>query len=117
MSELTVFRIPAFVLVLFVAGSIANSARAEQPPPAVNAWGILDQVMQRFDEYVGAKALSSIHNDDMLTSSAISILLNRGGPVLTFQFYAPKPGFYRLFSQVQLGGTQKFAPFGIQVEP
>jgi hypothetical protein len=42
---------------------------------------------------------------------------DRGGPVLTFQFYAPKPGFYRLFSQVQLGGAQKFAPFGIQVAP
>ncbi|MEA3212232.1 MAG: hypothetical protein QOE70_5289 [Chthoniobacter sp.] len=41
----------------------------------------------------------------------------RGGPVLEFQFWSPQPGFYRLFAQVQIGGIQKFAPFGVQVAP
>jgi hypothetical protein len=41
----------------------------------------------------------------------------RGGPELEFQIYALRPGFVRLFAQVQIGGLQKFAPFGIQISP
>lgn len=40
----------------------------------------------------------------------------RGGPELKFHFVAEKPGFVRLFAQVQIGGVSKFAPFGVQVE-
>ena len=39
----------------------------------------------------------------------------RGGPELEFQIYALKPGFVRLFAQVQIGGVSKFAPFGIRI--
>jgi hypothetical protein len=42
---------------------------------------------------------------------------DRGGPELDFQFCAPKPGFFRLFVQVQIAGEQKFAPFGVIVKP
>jgi hypothetical protein len=38
----------------------------------------------------------------------------RGGPELEFQIYSMKPGFYRLFAQVQIDGRSRFAPFGIQ---
>jgi len=41
----------------------------------------------------------------------------RGGPELDFQVYAIKPGFVRLFAQVQIAGVSRFAPFGIMVEP
>jgi len=41
----------------------------------------------------------------------------RGGPMLEFKIYATKPGFTRLFAQVQIGGRQVFAPFGIRVLP
>lgn len=41
----------------------------------------------------------------------------RGGPELEFQVYATRAGFYRLFSQVQIRGASKFAPFGIVVAP
>jgi hypothetical protein len=41
----------------------------------------------------------------------------RGGPVLDFRFYAPKPGFIRLYSQVLMGGKMIFAPFNITVAP
>jgi len=40
---------------------------------------------------------------------------DRGGPVLEFKIYATKPGFIRLFAQVQIDGRQVFAPFGLQV--
>lgn len=42
---------------------------------------------------------------------------DRGGPELEFILYATKPGFYRLFAQVQVGGISKFAPFGITIDP
>ena len=41
----------------------------------------------------------------------------RGGPELDFKIYTTKPGFVRLFAQVQVGGRQVFVPFGIRVAP
>ncbi len=40
---------------------------------------------------------------------------DRGGPAFTFQFYAPQPGYYRLYAQVQIGGKSRFAPFDVNV--
>lgn len=51
-----------------------QTAGDAQPSPSVKAWGILFQVMECFEEYVAKKALSSIHNDDIVSGSAISIL-------------------------------------------
>lgn len=42
---------------------------------------------------------------------------DRGGPELEFLLYATKPGFYRLFAQVQVEGNSRYAPFGISVVP
>ena len=41
----------------------------------------------------------------------------RGGPALDFKFYPPKPGFLRLYCQVQAHGKQVFAPFNVTVAP
>jgi len=41
---------------------------------------------------------------------------DRGGPRFNFRFWAPKPGFYRLYVQIQVGGKQVFAPFVLNVE-
>ena len=41
----------------------------------------------------------------------------RGGPELQFQIYALRPGFVRLFAQVQIDGRSHFAPFGLQIVP
>lgn len=41
----------------------------------------------------------------------------RGGPVMAFILYAPKPGFIRLYCQVSIGGRMLFAPFNVNVEP
>ena len=40
----------------------------------------------------------------------------RGGPRLDFHFEAKNPGFVKLFAQVQIGGKQYYAPFGVVVE-
>ena len=42
---------------------------------------------------------------------------DRGGPSFMFRFYAPRSGFIRLYSQVQVGGISRFAPFGLNVGP
>ncbi len=41
----------------------------------------------------------------------------RGGPSLDFKFYPPKPGFLRLYVQVQINDQAIFAPFNLHVEP
>lgn len=41
----------------------------------------------------------------------------RGGPTLTFTFFPPKPGFLRLYCQVQVNGENIFAPFNVNVAP
>ncbi|HEX6736955.1 MAG TPA: heavy metal-binding domain-containing protein [Vicinamibacteria bacterium] len=42
---------------------------------------------------------------------------DRGGPELAFRVFAPTPGYYRLFLQVQVGGRSRFVPFGVEVHP
>lgn len=40
---------------------------------------------------------------------------DRGGPELTFHFAPVKPGFVKLFVQVNIGGKELFAPFWVKV--
>jgi hypothetical protein len=42
---------------------------------------------------------------------------DRGGPTLEFKFYPPVAGFVRFYSQVSVGGTSRFARFGVRVAP
>lgn len=42
---------------------------------------------------------------------------DRGGPDLHFRLFAPIPGYFRLFVQVQRDGVQQFASFGLNVAP
>ncbi len=42
---------------------------------------------------------------------------DRGGPDLHFRLFAPIPGFFRLFVQVQRDGVQQFVSFGLNVAP
>ena len=41
----------------------------------------------------------------------------RGGPELSFHVEGDKPGFHKFFLQTQIGGKDKFAAFGLKVEP
>lgn len=41
----------------------------------------------------------------------------RGGPDLSFHVEPDKPGFQKFFLQIQIGGKDKFAAFGLNVEP
>lgn len=39
----------------------------------------------------------------------------RGGPILGFKFFPPKPGSYRLHAEVKVDGKRVIAPFAVQV--
>ena len=41
----------------------------------------------------------------------------RGGPDLSFHVEPDKPGFQKFFLQTQIGGKEKYAAFGLNVEP
>ena len=38
-----------------------------------------------------------------------------GGPKIEFKFYAPQPGYIRLYCQVLIGGQMVFAPFDLNI--
>ncbi len=92
-------------------------ARLRITGPDGNGFTELEPVMAAFAHIVG-------FNEDYQTvlhmhpkGAPVWDAAARGGPELEFQIYALRPGFVRLFAQVQIAGQQEFAPFGITVSP
>ena len=75
----------------------------------------LEPVMAAFAHLVGFNEDDETVLHMHPTGAPILNESERGGPTLEFKIYATKPGFTRLFAQVQIGGRQVFAPFGFQV--
>ncbi len=77
----------------------------------------LEPVMGAFAHVVGfnenGKTVLHLHPTGALVLDESA----RGGPELPLKIYATKPGFTRLFAQVQIGGRQFFAPFNVTVAP
>lgn len=77
----------------------------------------LEPILAAFAHLVGfnadGKTVMHIHpkGPPVLDSAA------RGGPELEFQVYPLRPGFVRLFAQVQIAGRSQVAPFGIEIAP
>ena len=92
-----------------VTGRLAVTTAGGQP------FGQLEPVMGAFAHLVAfnedRKTVLHIHPDGPEPQSPDQ----RGGPALSFKFYAPTPGFYRLYAQTQIGGRQVFAPFNVRV--
>ncbi len=61
------------VAATWLAGVV--SPGAEKAPPVVKGWGVLMQAVKAVEGYVTSGELSSVHNEDMMLSSAISVLL------------------------------------------
>jgi hypothetical protein len=94
-----------------------TDARLRVTRPDGSGFDQLEPVMAAFAHLVG-------FNEDKETvlhlhpmGAPITGAMERGGPQLDFKIYATKPGFVRLFAQVQIGGRQVFVPFGIWVPP
>ena len=112
-----------YLLTLLIFAQVSQKSagaipRETQAPPVVKAWGILFQVMDRLQEYVDTQALSSIHNDDILASSAISILLNentKGTPSPNDEVGAALLGFSRQVAALHAAG-EVFDQLGSEAE-
>ncbi len=92
-------------------------AKLRVTKPDGSGFGQLEPVMEAFAHLVG-------FNEDRETvlhmhpiGAPIRNENERGGPELDFKIYATKPGFVRLFAQVQVGGRQVFVPFHLEVLP
>jgi heavy metal-binding protein len=77
----------------------------------------LEPLMGAFAHLVGFnqdyKTVMHLHPKGPLVLDPAS----RAGPELEFQIYALRPGFVRLFAQVQIEGRSRFIPFGLQITP
>ncbi len=85
--------------------------------PDGSGFAQLEPVMGAFAHLVGfnedAETVLHMHP----TGAPISGESERGGPELEFKIYATKPGFTRLFAQVQVDGRPVYVPFAIEVAP
>ena len=61
-------------VVMVTATLLAGVVGADGAPPVVKGWGVLMQAVKAVEGYVGSGELSSVHNEDMMLSSAISVL-------------------------------------------
>jgi hypothetical protein len=75
----------------------------------------LEPIMGAFVHIVGFRddRTSALHIHPEVARALTAV--DRGGPDLQFRFYAAKPGFYRLFVQVQRNGVQEFVSFALNV--
>ena len=100
-----------------VKSGVATAARLRITQKDGSGFAELEPVMAAFAHLVG------FHEDRQTilhmhpTGAPITEENARGGPELEFKIYATKPGFIRLFAQVQIGGRQVFVPFGLRVLP
>jgi hypothetical protein len=75
----------------------------------------LEPVMGAFAHIVGfsENRTSALHIHPEIAGPLTAS--DRGGPDLYFRFYAARPGFYRLFVQIQRNGAAEFVPFALNV--
>ena len=80
-----------------------------------SGYGQLEPIMGAFAHIVGFRddRTSALHIHPELARPLHPN--DRGGPDLRFRFYAAKPGFYRLFVQVQRNGQSEFVPFALNI--
>ncbi|MEO5718690.1 MAG: hypothetical protein ABIR29_08990 [Chthoniobacterales bacterium] len=94
-----------------------TSAKLRITKPDGSGFDQLEPVMAAFAHLVGFGE----DNETVLhmhpIGAPISDEKERGGPELEFKIYATRPGFVRLFAQVQVRGRQVFVPFGVQIAP
>lgn len=84
--------------------------------PDGRAFSNLEPVMGSFAHMVAFPAdLASVTHVHPMGAEP-KIAAERGGPELSFHVEPVKPGYQKFFLQVQIGGKDKFAAFGVNVE-
>jgi hypothetical protein len=95
--------------------TIAAIGRLRITGPVGSPFTRLEPLMASFAHFVGfsedRRTILHLHPKapPLLTSA------DRGGPEMEFRFFTSLAGFYRLFVQVQVEGSSKFIPFGLQI--
>jgi hypothetical protein len=111
-----------YVLNLNTGGKPVSAGRAVIGTIAVTGsdgkpFTQLEPIMGAFAHIVGffddGKTVLHIHP----YSKAPTGPADRDGPAFAFKFYAPRPGFLRLYGQVQIDGKSQFPAFGVTVLP
>lgn len=94
----------------------ATVVKVKVTGPDGSAFSKLEPVMGAFAHMVAFPAdLSSVtHVHPMGAEPKTNA--ERGGPELSFHVEPDKPGFQKFFLQTQIGGKEKFAGFGLNVE-
>ncbi len=95
----------------------ATDARLKVTRADGSGFGQLEPVMAAFAHVVGFNEDGETVLHMHPTGAPVLDENARGGPELPLKIYATKAGFTRLFAQVQIGGLQVFAPFGVTVVP
>ena len=95
----------------------ATILKAKVTGPDGREFSKLEPVMGAFAHMVAFPAdLSSVTHVHPMGKEP-KTATERGGPDLSFHVEADKPGFQKFFLQTQIGGKDKFAGFGLKVEP
>ena len=95
----------------------ARAMRIDISGPGGTPMTALEPVMGAFAHLVGFYADRSTVIHLHPAGAEVSDAGARGGPTLDFKLYPPKPGFVRLFCQVQVNGHMIFAPFNVNIAP
>ena len=95
----------------------ATMAKVKVTGPDGRPFSRLEPVMGAFAHMVAFPAdlasVTHVHPMGREPKSAAE----RGGPNLSFHIEGDKPGFHKFFLQTQIGGKEKYAAFGLKVEP
>jgi len=95
----------------------ATMVKVRVTGPDGQAFSKLEPVMGAFAHMVAFPAdLSSVTHIHPMGAEPKSSG-ERGGPDLTFHVEPGKPGPHKFFLQTQIGGKEKYAAFGLNVEP
>lgn len=95
----------------------ATMVKVKVTGPDGRAFSKLEPVMGAFAHMVAFPAdLSSVTHVHPMGAEP-KTAAERGGPELSFHVECDKPGYQKFFLQTQIGGKDKFAAFGLKVEP
>lgn len=98
-----------------IQAGVASEAKLKVTKPDGSGFDQLEPVMAAFAHLVGFNQdrESVLHLHPI--GGPITDANERGGPELDFRIYATKPGFVRLFAEVQIDGRQLFVPFALPI--
>jgi hypothetical protein len=117
-------RVEDFMFLITFDEKVTDIRAARPISGTLTVTGADGKPFNRLQPVMGAFAHLVAFNEDRKTvlhihpeGPEIQDAQARGGPALKFKLYAPQPGFYRLYAQVQIADRPVFAPFNLRILP